>query len=164
MSNTKLKIKNYSNGASVKLSNRKVTVSENDKNEFYIQFKHADNTEDPNKPACEHICFKNKVRQTTVKISEEGLEALVIAFLEYSKQKNIIKKHADKIAKYFVVHYLPNGNFDGFLSAYTPTATQFHKSFNMAIPFDSEEECKFAHGQKDETGFYEIRKIFVQKN
>lgn len=97
MSNLPIKLKNYSNGASVKLPNRRVTVTENDKHEFYIQFKHADKNEDPNKPACEHICFKNKVRQTTVKVSEEGLEAIVITFMEYRKQQALVKKHEDKV-------------------------------------------------------------------
>jgi len=97
MSKVKIKIKNYSNGASIKLPNRRVTVTENDKHDFYIQFKHADKNDDPNKPACEHICFKNKVRQTTVKISEEGMEAILIAFMEYRKQQELVKKHEDKI-------------------------------------------------------------------
>ena len=164
MSKIKLKIKHYSNGASVKLPNRRVTVTENDKHEFYIQFKHADKNDDPNKPACEHICFKNKVRQTTVKISEEGMEAIVIAFMEYKKQQNLIKKHTNKIEKYVVKHYLSDGQCDGFLSAHTPSgALQFHHSSEMAIPFNTEEECIFKHGEKDETGFYRIDKILVDK-
>lgn len=97
MSKFPLILKKYSNGASLKLPNRRVTVTENDKREFYIQFKHADKNDDPNKPACEHICFRNKVRQTTVKISEEGMEAIVIAFMEYKKQKALVKKHEDKV-------------------------------------------------------------------
>jgi hypothetical protein len=157
-------LKNYSNGASVKLPNRRVTVTENDKHEFYIQFKHADKNEDPNKPACEHICFKNKVRQTTIKISEEGMEAIVIAFMEYKRQQKLIKKHDGKVVKYVVMHYFKDGRFDGFLSAYTPSgALQFHSNSEMAIPFDTEEDCIFKHGEKDETGFYKIDKILVNK-
>lgn len=96
MKKIKARITNYNNGASVKLPNRRITITENDKNEFYIQFKFADKVGDPNKPACEHVCLKSKVRQTTIKLSEEILESLIVAYTEYKKNQYFNKKYKDK--------------------------------------------------------------------
>jgi len=84
--------------------------------------------------------------------------------MEYKRQQKLIKKHEGKVMKYVVMHYLSDGKFDGFLSAYTHSGNcQFNSNSEMAIPFETEEECIFKHGEKNETGFYMIDKILIDK-
>jgi len=90
-----VKLKAYSNGTVVKFKNRKISVIENKDGDIIIQFRHADKEKDPNTPACEHHCIRGKVRQSTIKVSEVGMEALTVALVEFIKLKAKQKKKKD---------------------------------------------------------------------
>ncbi len=169
MSKENAKIKHYSNGSEVRLRNRKINVTETEKGDIIIQFRHADKLEDPNKPACEHHCHRGKVRQTTVKVSEVGMEALAIAIVEYMKIKTRARKRKEleqsektkEGYKWFVLSYKADGQFVGYLSAYTESGmNQFTPSLRNAIPFDTKAECIYSEGQRwdlkkeGEDGYY----------
>jgi hypothetical protein len=74
----------YLNGAEVRSHNRKIGFRKKDK-EVVLYFRFAD--EEPDKPACSHECLKGKVRQTVMKLSEEGMEELVYAWQQYKSKR-----------------------------------------------------------------------------
>lgn len=79
MAQKKLTIKFYPDGAVIRMHNKRVSFKI-EKGNTTIGFQFAD--ADANKPACYHICHKGKVRHTILKISDEGMDALVYAYLK----------------------------------------------------------------------------------
>jgi hypothetical protein len=160
MSKEKAKIRHYSNGTVIKISNRKISVTESKDGNIILQFKHADKTEDPSKPACEHHCHRGKVRQTTVKVSEVGMEALAIAIIEYMKIKAKAKVKPFYSGKFIIQNFDKNNDFVGYLSAYTQSgALQFAPQLIQAIEFDSEEEANQWIAKYGNNKIYTIVKI-----
>ncbi len=80
-----MKIVVRKNGVTVKMHNRRLQIVES-MEDFVLQFKTLDKVE-PDKPACLHQSHGN-VRLTTIKISHEGMQALVKAYFEYMISKS----------------------------------------------------------------------------
>jgi hypothetical protein len=79
-----IKKTHYLNGVSCKLKNSRATVVAV-QDDFVLQLRIIDN-ETPNIPRSVHEVLKNKVVQTTLKLSPQGLYAL------YSILKTIVEK------------------------------------------------------------------------
>jgi predicted DNA binding protein len=95
--NIKVKIKDYADAVVVKIPNKKIMVVErSDENgiSYFMNFKYAD--KDADKPACTHKCHRGIVRETTVKVSEDGMDALIMAYIRYKRNKQA--KQAKKTA------------------------------------------------------------------
>lgn len=75
----------YDDGASARLHNRKVMLKEYE-DETLLIFQNA-NDGNPEELATGHKCIRGKVRETQILLSNEALEALVIAYIEYQKTK-----------------------------------------------------------------------------
>ncbi len=80
-----MKIVVRKNGAMVKMHNKRLQIVES-MDDFVLQFKTLDKVE-PDKPACIHQSHGN-VRLTTIKISQEGMEGLIKAYIEYMISKS----------------------------------------------------------------------------
>lgn len=78
------KIDIYTDGATVRLRNKRISFQEAD-NKTSIKFEFADSEAD--KPACFHRCIKGKVRETKIQISIEAMEALVFSYLKYKQER-----------------------------------------------------------------------------
>lgn len=83
-------IKTYSDGATCRLKNKRISFSQKN-NAVIIQFAFAD--ENPELPACEHKTVKGKVRVTTIKMTDEALEALIYTWKCY--KNNLIQHNAN---------------------------------------------------------------------
>ena len=84
----------YKDGAVVRLHNRRISFKEINK-KIIIKFDFADT--EAEKPACSHICYKGKIRETFLALNTEAMKALVFAFINYKKimeknKNNKIKK------------------------------------------------------------------------
>jgi hypothetical protein len=93
----KVKIKDYADAVMIKIPNKKIMVverSNEDGNSYFMNFKYFD--KDADKPACTHKCHRGKVRETTVKVSEDGMDALIMAYMRYKRNKNIKKKDVNE--------------------------------------------------------------------
>lgn len=78
-------ITQYKDGATVRLHNKRISFKETDEKTM-ISFQFAD-TNEPEKPACGHECHKGKVRDTFIQMSNEAMEALVFAYMNYKREK-----------------------------------------------------------------------------
>lgn len=74
----------YSDGATVRLHNKRISFAQTEE-KIMIKFDFAD--ENANNPACFHKCFKGKVRHTFLQMSNEAMESLVYAYVDYKKRK-----------------------------------------------------------------------------
>ena len=83
-------IKTYLDGGTCRLKNKRISFHQN-KNSVVIQFAFAD--ENPELPACEHRTIRGKVRVTTIKMTDEALEALINTWKCY--KNNLIKHNAN---------------------------------------------------------------------
>lgn len=81
----KRQINTYLDGATVRLHNKRISFKVTDKKTM-ISFQFAD-ADDPNKPACSHKCHKGKVRDTFIQMSNEAMEALVFAYINYKRER-----------------------------------------------------------------------------
>ncbi len=81
----------YSDGATVRLKNKRISFKETDKKTM-ISFQFADE-EHPEKPACRHVCHRGKVRDTFIQLSNETMARLVHAYIKYKRayEENNIK-------------------------------------------------------------------------
>ena len=79
------KITLYNDGAVARLHNKKIAFKEAD-GKVMINFRFAD--KDANIPACQHICYRGKVRETFIQMSKDAMETLVMAYLEQQRQKS----------------------------------------------------------------------------
>jgi hypothetical protein len=71
----------YKDGAVIRLHNKRISFKEED-GKTKINFWIAGDSE-PDKPACAHKCHKGKVRETGITLSDEGMQCLVYAYLNY---------------------------------------------------------------------------------
>ena len=85
----KREIKEYKDGATVRLHNKRISFKETD-TKTMISFQFAGD-EEPDKPACGHKCHKGKVRDTFIQMSNEAMEALVYAYINYKRQRAVAK-------------------------------------------------------------------------
>jgi hypothetical protein len=76
-----------------------------------------------------------------------------------------------KVNKYIILSYDNLGNFVGYLSAFSASgANQFAPQIHQAIPFDTQFDCIYSHGQEWEEGrgskkgHYEHRIHEVEEN
>jgi hypothetical protein len=76
----------YDNGASIRTNNKRIVFEEKD-GKILIQFSIAGDSE-PGKPACRHKCHRGKIRETTIMLSNEGMQSLVYAYLKYRQRFN----------------------------------------------------------------------------
>ena len=81
------KIEICSNGAIVKLHNRKVFVIEVEDG-FVVEFVIATTKEEASIPASIHKVYKNKVRLTGLKLNKDTMHALCLAYSKYLKSKS----------------------------------------------------------------------------
>jgi len=79
----------YNNGATARMHNKRIVFKEAD-GQVFIGFNFADKNADI--PACSHSTRRGKVRDTYLKISSEGMEALVMAYHAYKRSQNQNKK------------------------------------------------------------------------
>lgn len=79
------KVKIYTNGAIVKLHNRRIVFVERADGGYKIEFNSHD--KDAHIPAVLHKCDKGLIRRSLMNISEEGLDALFEAYQSYKQQK-----------------------------------------------------------------------------
>jgi hypothetical protein len=90
MKNTKAKsIITHPNGAVARLHNKRISVVEmmiEGEKGIRIQFDFVDT--EAHMPAARHNCIKNKIRQTTINLSEASMEALVLSYVRYRESKN----------------------------------------------------------------------------
>jgi hypothetical protein len=86
----KREINMYTDGATVRLHNKRISFKETDKKTM-ISFQFAGDVE-PDKPACGHKCHKGKVRDTFIQMSNEAMEALVYAYINYKRQRAVAKQ------------------------------------------------------------------------
>lgn len=80
------RITTYSNGAEIRLNNRSIKFAEMDGG-FRLEFMSA--TENADQPASGHLCLRGKVRVTTLCLSNEALEALVVGYVQFQKDKRL---------------------------------------------------------------------------
>lgn len=85
-------IKLYTDGATVRLHNRRISFKQDEKS-IMIKFSFAE--ADAYRSACSHDCHRGKVRETNIKMTNEAMEALVLAFMNYKRAKYI--EHINKI-------------------------------------------------------------------
>lgn len=81
---------NYADGATIRLHNKRISFKETDKKTM-IRFDFADDEAD--KPACGHKCHKGKVRETFIQMSNEAMEALVYAYMNYKRERALAKQN-----------------------------------------------------------------------
>ena len=79
----KSSIKIYKDGAVVRFHNKRILIGSNMENVF-LRFSFLDLEAD--KPACGHVSHKGKIRETSIKMSVEAMEALICGYNEYRKQ------------------------------------------------------------------------------
>ena len=77
-------MKIYADGASVRLHNKRIVFAEED-GKTLINFRFAD--ENADKPACRHLCHKGRVRDTSLKVSTEAMDALMVAYVRYKRKR-----------------------------------------------------------------------------
>jgi hypothetical protein len=81
------KISLSKDGAVARLHNKRISfMAVGDS--ILIVFQYADKEHDPNTPACAHKCHKGKIRETFVKISEDAMKSLVVAYISWRKEKD----------------------------------------------------------------------------
>jgi hypothetical protein len=82
----KSKLTLYNDGAEARIHNRRLLMSEDQETkDVVLRFQFA--TDDAESPACSHETFRGKVRQTTIKMSEDAIKALIAMYMEYKKSK-----------------------------------------------------------------------------
>jgi hypothetical protein len=81
----KIRLRKWTNATQIRMNNKSVTFIE-DEDKFIVVFRTLD--KEPNKPSCKHDTIKNKIRQTTIKLSEEGIDMFIHSYLEMKKLKN----------------------------------------------------------------------------
>lgn len=89
---TKVRVKEYADAVVVKIPNKKIMIverSDENGNSYFMNFRYFD--KDADKPACTHKCHRGKVRETTVKLSEDGMDALIMAYMRYKRNKQAKK-------------------------------------------------------------------------
>jgi len=74
----------YKDGAKVRINNKKIILHEVGDG-FMINMAYA--THDASTPAVSHKCVKGKVRVSQIKLSQEAIEHLMNAYVEYKKSK-----------------------------------------------------------------------------
>jgi hypothetical protein len=84
-------INTYLDGATVRLPNKRISFKETDKKTM-ISFQFAGD-EEPDKPACGHKCHRGKVRDTFIQMSNEAMEALMIAYINYKRERARAKQN-----------------------------------------------------------------------
>lgn len=82
----KKRITTYANGAEIRLHNRSIKFAEMDGG-FRLEFMSA--TENADQPASGHLCLRGKVRVTTLCLSNEALESLVVGYVQFQKEKRL---------------------------------------------------------------------------
>jgi uncharacterized Fe-S center protein len=70
----------YADGSIIRTHNKRIQFIENE-GKVVIKFDYA--TIDAEKPACKHVCHKGVIRETWIKISDEMMEELCIAYLRF---------------------------------------------------------------------------------
>lgn len=78
------KLTTYLDGASYRMHNKRITFKQ-ENGVTMIRFKFAD--KEAYKPACSHKCHKGKVRETFLKLSNEAMDKLVFAYLQFKKDE-----------------------------------------------------------------------------
>ena len=78
------KMTTYPNATRTKWHNKSVMVFERD-GKFWIEFRYADEKAD--EPACRHRCLRGKVRQTTIHLSQDAIEYLMMTYIEHKKAR-----------------------------------------------------------------------------
>lgn len=77
----------YSNGAVVRIPNRKISIIDNKGGDGYqLEFMKYEK-DVPDIPTCSHQMIRENVVLTNLGISEEGMDALVVAYLEMKKNR-----------------------------------------------------------------------------
>ncbi|MDD5013481.1 MAG: hypothetical protein PHW73_00080 [Atribacterota bacterium] len=76
------KCRQYKNACSCKFENRKVTVIRHKNGDYYLQFKVLDNN---NHPRASHF-FAHGLTITTIRLSSESMDALLLAMCEMKKE------------------------------------------------------------------------------
>ena len=75
----------YADGFEARFHNRRISmIQENETKSVNIRFDYA--TEDFEEPACLHTANRG-IRTTQIKLSEEAMERLMIAWIEYKRSK-----------------------------------------------------------------------------
>lgn len=85
------RVKWYSNGLSVKLPNKSITVSTTRKNDGIIITTKMFDVSNANKPGVLHTCHKGVVKQTDVMFSFEAMEIIIAAYIQI-KEKGLTTK------------------------------------------------------------------------
>lgn len=76
----------YADGFEARFHNRRITVHQpSDTKDVYIRMDYA--TSDFLLPACKHTANRG-IRTTEIKLSEEAMERLMIAWVEYKRHNN----------------------------------------------------------------------------
>jgi hypothetical protein len=70
----------YTNGATVRLKNKRIDFTENE-DSILCTFLFADS--EPNKPAASHYCLRGKVRVTRINLSKQAMNKLVESYLKF---------------------------------------------------------------------------------
>lgn len=85
----KLKVKSFRDGVQIRLTNRKISLADTEDGNYIIEFLYA--TDEADKPATFHENFRgpNGIRRSLIKLSDEAMEALVLA---YSLKKDVENK------------------------------------------------------------------------
>jgi hypothetical protein len=76
----------YLDGAVIRAHNRRISIVQED-GVTKIIFDFADN--EAEKPACKHECKRGKIRRTYVKMSDESMDLLVAAYLQYKRNNSM---------------------------------------------------------------------------
>lgn len=80
------RLETYKDGFVARFHNRRISmVQESETKSVNIRMDYA--TEDFEKPACLHTANRG-IRTTEIKLSEEAMERLMIAWIEYKRHKN----------------------------------------------------------------------------
>lgn len=80
------RLETYKDGFVARFHNRRIfMLQESETNSVNIRFDYA--TEDFEEPACLHTANRG-IRTTEIKLSEEAMERLMIAWIEYKRHKN----------------------------------------------------------------------------
>jgi hypothetical protein len=78
----KNKLTIHKDGATIRLHNKRISLKEVD-GTIMVKFQFAD--ENAEKSACYHKCYKGKIRETFIKMSDEVIEALLFAYVNYKR-------------------------------------------------------------------------------
>lgn len=91
------RIKWYGNGVAVRVHNKEIVVSssEQDPNAIILNFKSFD-AEDANRPAVLHQCHRGKVKETSLKLSDETMAIVVQMYLQKKRRDLKIELEKEK--------------------------------------------------------------------